>query len=156
MFLTLLLVTFLIAAATSALVAALFSRPVRKILDRLVSEELGSTWKRYILFAICVVGISGGVRVWDLEKYITPRTREDVAIVLNSDRWVLEVYKTVIGTLQSVAWMLLVFFLFALLAYVVVRGFELRRTKGSPEQGKAPLDDEFVQRTADIPKATWR
>ena len=39
----------------------------------------------------------------------------------------LEVYKTVIGALQSVAWMLLIFFLFALVAYVVVRGFELRR-----------------------------
>jgi hypothetical protein len=31
------------------------------------------------------------------------------------------------GTLQSVAWMLLVFFLFALIAYVVVRGLEARR-----------------------------
>jgi hypothetical protein len=129
MFLTLLLVTFLIAIATSALVASLFSRPIKKILDRLVSEDLGATWRRYLLFAIYVVGISGGVRVWDLERYITPRTKEDVPIVLNSDRWILEVYKTVIGTLQSAAWMLLVFFLFALVAYVVVRGFELKHTK---------------------------
>jgi hypothetical protein len=129
MFLILLLVTFLIAIATSALVASLFSRPIKKILDRLVSEELGATWRRYLLFAIYVVGISGGVRVWDLERYITPRTKEDVPIVLNSDRWILEVYKTVIGTLQSAAWMLLVFFLFALVAYVVVRGFELKHTK---------------------------
>jgi len=134
MFLTLLLVTFLIALITSALVASLFNRPVRKILDRLVSEELGSTWRRYILFAIYVVGISGGVRVWELERYITPRSKEEAPILLTSDRWVLEVYKTVVGTLQSVAWMLLVFFLFALLAYVVVRGFELRRTKGEVEQ----------------------
>lgn len=137
MFLTLLLVTFLIALATSTLVAALFNRPVQKILDRLVSEELGATWKRYILFAIYVVGISGGVRVWELERYITPRTRDEAPIILNSDRWVLEVYKTVVGTLQSVAWMLLVFFLFALLAYVVVRGFELRRTKEASEQNQS-------------------
>jgi hypothetical protein len=133
MFLTLLLVTLLVALAVSALVAALFNRPVKKILDRLVSEELGATWKRYILFAIYVVGISGGVRVWELEKYITPRAKDDAPILLTSDRWVLEVYKTVVGTLQSVAWMLLVFFLFALLAYVVVRGFELRRAKGGVE-----------------------
>lgn len=39
----------------------------------------------------------------------------------------LEVYRTVIGTLQSLAWMLLVFFGFALIAYVVVRGLQLRR-----------------------------
>lgn len=136
MFLTLLLITFLIAAATSTLVAALFSRPVKKILDHLVSEELGATWRRYILFAVYVVGISGGVRVWDLEKYITPRAKEEVPIALNYDRWILEIYKTVVGTLQSVAWMLLVFFLFALLAYVVVRGFELRRSKNGPEENR--------------------
>ncbi|MED5415647.1 MAG: hypothetical protein VYC64_11885 [Candidatus Latescibacterota bacterium] len=38
----------------------------------------------------------------------------------------LEVYRTLIGTLQSVAWMLLVFFVFALIAYVIVRVSERR------------------------------
>lgn len=136
MFLTLMLVTFLIAGATATVVALLFSQPVKKILDRLVSEELSATWKRYILFAVYIVGISGGVRVWDLEKYITPRANDGSLIALTFDRWVLEVYKTVIGTLQSVAWMLLIFFLFALLAYVVVRGFELKRIKSSSEQNQ--------------------
>jgi len=136
MFLTLILVTFLIATLTATLVALLFNQPLKRILDRLVSEELGVTWKRYILFAVYVVGISGGVRVWDLEKYITPKTKDDLPLALNFDRWVLEVYKTVIGTLQSVAWMLLIFFLFALLAYVVVRGFEFRRAKENSEQAQ--------------------
>lgn len=137
MFLTLLVITFVIAVATSALVARLFSGPVKKILDRLVSEELGATWKRYLMFAIYVVGVSGGVRIWELEKYIVARGKEDAAIVLTSDRWVLEIYKAFIGTLQSIAWMLLVFFLFALLAYVVVRGFELRRTTTMTQQDGA-------------------
>ena len=34
---------------------------------------------------------------------------------------------TIIGTLQSVAWMLLVFFLFALIAFVIVKGLESRK-----------------------------
>ncbi len=135
MFLTLLIVTFLIAAATSTLVALLFNQPVKKILDRLVSEDLSPTWKRYILFAIYVVGISGGVRVWDLEKYITPR-KDEALLILNLDRWILEVYKTVIGTLQSVAWMLLVLFVFALLAYVIVRGFEVKRSVKALEESQ--------------------
>lgn len=126
MFITLLLVTFIIAAATSTVIAWLFSQPVKKILSRLVSDELAPTWQRYLLFAIYVVGISGGVRVWDLERYINP-DKEGQILALNSDRWIIEVYKTVIGTLQSVAWMLLIFFLFALLAYVIVRGQELKR-----------------------------
>jgi hypothetical protein len=126
MFVTLLVVTFLLAAATATGVALLFSRPVNKILGRLVSEQLAPIWRRYILFAIYVVGISGGVRVWDVERYITP-DKEGKLLALNSDRWVIEIYKTIIGTLQSVAWMLLIFFLFALVAYVVLRGFELRQ-----------------------------
>jgi hypothetical protein len=76
-----------------------------------------------------VVGISGGVRIWELEKYITPRGKDDPPIILNGDRWVLEVYRTVIETLQSVAWMLLVFFVVALVAFVIVRVFELRAGK---------------------------
>jgi hypothetical protein len=132
MFLHLLLVSSLIAAATSTGVALLFARPIRKILARLVSETLAPIWQRYILFAIYIVGISGGVRLWDLERYITP-DKEGTLLVLNSDRWLLEVYKTVMGALQSVAWMLLIFFLFALIAYVVVRGFEMRRP---PDEGE--------------------
>jgi hypothetical protein len=132
-FLHLLLVTFLIAAATSTGVALLFARPIHKILARLVSETLAPIWQRYILFAIYIVGISGGVRLWDLERYITP-DKEGTLLVLNSDRWLLEVYKTVMGALQSVAWMLLIFFLFALIAYVVVRGFEMRRPPDDREK----------------------
>ena len=42
-------------------------------------------------------------------------------------RWTLEVYRTVIETLQGIAWMLLVVFVVALVAYVLARGFELNR-----------------------------
>jgi hypothetical protein len=129
MFLTLLFVTFAIALLCSAAVARLFDKPIGAILSRIVAGELSSAWHRYIKFALYVVGISGGVRIWDLEKYITPHMKDVAVPVLNSDRWVLEVYRTVIETLQSVAWMLLVVFLVALIAYVVVRGFELRRRK---------------------------
>jgi hypothetical protein len=132
MFITLLIVTFAIALATSMLVVRLFRFPIRSILDRVVSPELSGAWHRYLDFAVIVVGVSGGVRIWELEKYITARTREMEPVVLNADRWVLEVYRTLIGTMQSAAWLLLVFFVFALIAYVIVRGFELRRGGGPP------------------------
>ena len=126
MFVTLLLVTLLIALTTSLAVVRLFSRVIQKILDRVVSAELSGAWQRYLSFAVVVVGVSGGVRIWELEKYITARPDEAEPIVLNADRWILEVYRTLIGTLQSAAWLLLIFFVFALLAYVITRGFELR------------------------------
>ncbi|KAB2923010.1 MAG: hypothetical protein F9K22_10305 [Bacteroidetes bacterium] len=129
MFTTLLMVTFAIAVVMATLVVLLFRKPVFKILSRLVTEELAPTWQRYILFATYVVGISGGVPLWDIEKYVTP-DREGVLLQLTPDRWIIEIYKSVIGSLQSIAWMLLIFFLFALIAYVVVRGFEAKRGGG--------------------------
>lgn len=128
MFIVLLLVTFAIALAVSYLVVRLFHGSIKGILDKIVGEDVGGAWWRYLTFAIYVVGVSGGVRVWDLEKYITPRPEDAVAIILNAERWTLEVYRTVIGTLQSVAWMLLVFFVFALVAYVIMRGLEARHS----------------------------
>jgi hypothetical protein len=127
MFITLLIVNFLIAFAVCFIVASLFRKPVDKILQRLVAEEIYMAWSKYILFALYVVGISGGVRIWDLEKYITPKTESGVILELTNERWVLELYRTIIGTLQSVAWMLLLFFVFALIAYVIVKGLEMRK-----------------------------
>jgi hypothetical protein len=126
-FLSLLLITFLIALLVSFLVARLFERPIRQILGRLIPEDISGAWVRYLTFAIYVVGISGGIRIWSLEQYILPRGKDDPALVLTSERLTFEVFRTVIGTLQSLAWLLLVFFGFALIAYVVVRGLELRR-----------------------------
>ena len=127
MFASLLAVTFLVALLTSLLVVAIFVRPIATLLARIVSDQLAPIWKRYILFAIVVVGVAGGVRVWDLERYITP-DKDGKLLVLTADRWMVEIYKTIIGSLQSSVWLLMIFFVFALLAYVVVRGFESRHS----------------------------
>jgi hypothetical protein len=131
MFITLLGVTLVIAVLTSLGVALLFRGAIGSILTRIVSPELSAAWHRYLDFAIVVVGTSGGVRVWELERYITAHVRDVEPILLTTERWVLEVYRTLIGTLQSCAWLLLVFFVTALIAYVIVRGFELRNGRRS-------------------------
>lgn len=133
MFRILLVVTFAIAALVCFVVARLFDKSLRQILDRLVASELAGAWHRYLIFALWVVGISGGVRVWSLEQYILPRGPNNPALELTPDRWTLEVYRTVIGTLQSLAWMLLLVFIFLLIAYVIARGQQLRAgaTSGS-------------------------
>lgn len=129
MFITLLIANFLISLLTCYVVVRIFRTPISSILQRLVAEDIYAAWSKYLTFAIYVVGISGGVRVWDLEKYITPKGEGGEVLQLTSERWVLEVYRTVIGTLQSAAWMLLLFFLFALIAYVIVKGLEARKQK---------------------------
>jgi hypothetical protein len=130
MLFALLLATFIISFIVSFLVVQFFNKPVGAILGRIIAGELSSAWQKYLTFAIYVVGISGGVRIWELERYITPQTEGGQTVVLNAERWTLEIYRTIIGTLQSIAWMLLVFFVFSLIAFVIVRAFELKHGNG--------------------------
>ncbi|MDD2604472.1 MAG: hypothetical protein PHF66_06645 [Desulfobacteraceae bacterium] len=129
MFIVLLGVTLLVSMAVSIVVVRSFSKPLDSILRRIIADEISSAWLRYLKFAIIVVGVSAGVRIHELEKDITPwrGDQEQRIVQLTNDRWVLELYRTVIETLQGIAWMLLVFFCIALIAYVIVRISELRR-----------------------------
>ena len=131
MFIMLLLVTFFLAFAVSFIVAKLFANPLESILNRIIDDPISIAWVRYMKFAILVVGVSAGVRIHELEKYITPPQYNDKLkiVPLNMERWILEVYRTIIESLQGIAWMLLVFFVAALIAYVVVRLGELKRHK---------------------------
>lgn len=131
MVITLLVVTFLISFLVALITARVFSKPLESIMRRLIPEDISMAWVRYLQFAIYVVGISNGVRIWELEKYITPQMMGDKTqqiIALNSDRWALEVYRTIVGTLGGIAWMLLVFFVVALIAYVIIRIFESKKS----------------------------
>lgn len=137
MFLTMLLVTLILAGLISALVAYLFTGPLSQILRRIASTDISDAWVRYMQFAILVVGVSGGVRIYNLERYVTPPSwQKDAKILeLTGERWVLELYGTAIGALQAIAWLLLVFFAVALVAYVVVRLGEMKWGARRPEPG---------------------
>lgn len=134
MFIALFIVVFVIAVVVSAIVAQLFHKSIIQLLSHVVLEDMTRAWARYLTFAIYIVGISGGVRVWELERYISRRTQTDEILQLTKARWVLEVYLTIIGTLQSIVWLLLVFFVFALIAYVIVRAMESRKSKSVERQ----------------------
>ncbi|MCW3481746.1 hypothetical protein OL229_19630 [Neisseriaceae bacterium JH1-16] len=125
MFYALLGATLAVALLTSIAVARFFDGAVNKILGRIIGSDLADAWRKYLSFAIVVVGVQGGVRLWELEKYVTA-TRESAALELNGMRWTLEIYRTFIDTLQSIAWVLLLFFLAAMIAYVIVRAIELK------------------------------
>ena len=129
MFITLLVVTFLISLVVCFTMSRIFANPISKILNRIINDEISTAWVKYLHFAMYVVGISSGVRIHQLERYITAYRKDTEIIVLTMERWVIEVYRTIIGTLSGVAWMLLVFFIFALIAYVLVRMHEFRSGK---------------------------
>ena len=128
MFITLLLVTFIIATVVALIVATWFANPIRRILGQIVDQEISYAWTMYVRFAVLVVGISSGVRIFQLERYINPAFGPEGTEILQltRDRWVLEIYRTIIGTMQGIAWVLLIFFVVALLALVIVRFGESR------------------------------
>ena len=129
MVITLLVTTFVVAFAVATLVVFLFTKPIDSILRQVLPPELCPAWAKYLRFAIYVVGIGGGVRVWDLEKYLTAQEPYNAIVELTRERWLLELYQTIIGTLQSITIMLLAFFVFALIAVVIVRIFDRRPPK---------------------------
>ena len=134
LFMTLLGVTFVIALAVSFAAVRVFRKPIDSILDRIMSDEISKAWSKFIRFAIYITGISWGVDLWKLERYITAPEYGNAKIVdLTASRWVFEVYRTVIETLQGIAWLLTVFFVFALIAFVIVRIFEFLQRSREPK-----------------------
>ncbi|MCX7596133.1 MAG: hypothetical protein N2235_20725 [Fischerella sp.] len=130
MFISLLIITFIISFVVAAIIVRMFAKPIDRILRRIIADEISQAWLQYLKFAIYVVGISSGVRIWELERYITPPQVQGAQVIkLTTERWVLEIYRTIIESLQGIAWLLLVFFIFALIAFVIVRVFEMRRPK---------------------------
>ena len=83
MFFSLLLVTFVLAAVVSLCVVKVFNKPISTIFRRIIQDEISSAWNRYVKFATYVVGISGGVRVHQLERYISAPTKDDQVLKLN-------------------------------------------------------------------------
>jgi hypothetical protein len=143
MFLLLLFATFAVAFGVSFAVMWLFTKPIDSVLQRIIADEISAAWSKYMKFAILVVGVSTGVPVHDLERYISATLggREvQSAASLGFDRWIFELYRAGIETLQGIAWMLLVFFVFALIAYVMVRIGEMRGEAKTVNEPSAPQE----------------
>ncbi|MFC3067910.1 hypothetical protein [Phenylobacterium soli] len=91
MFPVLLAATFLASLLVCAMTVVLFLPPIRRILEGRLSPQATMLWTRSLLFAVCVVGVAVGARIWDLQRYLS-------APEITTDQLSLEVYKTVIAT----------------------------------------------------------
>lgn len=120
-FLILLIVTLAIAVIVSSLVIFAFRKPVDSIFARIIGEDISSAWRKFLMFALFVVGVASGVSIWKLERFIEPETAEHARPLLTAEFWGLEIYRTIIGSLGGLAWALLVFFVVALIAFAIVR-----------------------------------
>jgi hypothetical protein len=125
MFYVLLLVTLGVSLLTSGIVVWFFRRPIRQILDRIIGESVAEAWQKFLTFSLFVVGVSAGVQVWKLEQYLQPQNMgpdgKPRVLSLDGAAIALEVYRTILQVLQGMAWALLVFFVVALIAFVLVK-----------------------------------
>ncbi|SCK14847.1 hypothetical protein [Vogesella sp. LIG4] len=138
MFYALLIVTLSVALVTSLLVARFFNDAITKILSRIIGPELTDAWRKYMTFAIVVVGVSGGVNMWEIQKYL--QNGREQTMELNGPRWVIEIYRTAIDTLSQISWVMLLFFLCAMVAYVIMRVAESSRANRQQREGSQDED----------------
>ncbi len=123
---TILLVTFLlIATLTTHLVIRFISPPLRSIFERLAGKESGMHWSKFAVFTLYVGGISRGVDARHLERYIQKTPSRDI-IPLSIDSCVFEAYQTVVRSLLGITWTATAIFTIALIAFIIVRAFELK------------------------------
>ena len=119
-FLLLLVVTLAIAAGVSGLVIAFFRNPIDKIFRRVIGEDIAEAWRKFLLFALFVVGIASGVNLYKLEQFVNP-VGNSAPPALTAEFWGLEIYRTIISALGGLAWALLVFFVVALIAFAITK-----------------------------------
>jgi hypothetical protein len=150
-FVLLLLVNLGIALAATLLVILAFRGPIAGILSRIVEDQVAAAWRRYLVFALFVVGVSSGVSPWNLERYskagATPMGGEPPTFLpLDPDLWALELYRTAMSSLRGLTWALFLFFAIGLVLSALLRMSEARsgrpgigRSASDPARGRAPL-----------------
>ena len=132
MFIALFGASFVLALALSATIAWLSREAIDAILRRFVVDAVVRRgFEKYIRFAIVVVGISSGTRVKPLQEYLGAADWNKAALraALTQEFWTLELYRTVMGTLEGVAGLLLLCIFLALIAPAVLRMLKVEPPK---------------------------
>ncbi|HOD55527.1 MAG TPA: hypothetical protein PKJ08_13445 [Candidatus Cloacimonadota bacterium] len=125
----LLISTFSVGFIVALIVTLFFKKPIAKILKRLIDDDIYESWVKYMIFAIYVVSISSGVNLWKIERYIYPLDKDNPVYEITSSALGFEVYRSAINSLTSLAWLLLVFYIIALITFVIKKLFENRKSE---------------------------
>lgn len=124
MLFVLLISTFFSALVVAILVSIFFKKPLAAILKKLIEDDIYESWLKYMIFAIYVVSISSGVNLWKIERYLYPSSSGEVVYEITGSSIAFEMYRSVINSLTSLAWLLLTFYIVALIIFVIKRIFD--------------------------------
>lgn len=131
--------SFAAAVVLAASVVFFFSRPIDEALVRVVPPEMNSAWRQYVKFAVFVVTFGGGMRVSELSSFVAARGTGSPP--LTGGQGLMEVLKSVSGSLSAAAIGLLAFFVAALSIDASRRLYQSRRA-ARPEPLAPPAEAE--------------
>ena len=133
------LVSLSLALAISMTLAWATRDVMENILDRFLANRISAAICKYLRFAIVVAGISDGTRAAALRDYVNASAlnREAIAAQLTPEFWALELYRTALGTLEGILWLMLIFSLSVTIAIILIRRADLQDLLPHQEQ-KAP------------------
>ena len=140
MILGLFVASFVLAVSLSVFIAWISREAIDAVLRHFIANSIvRAGFEKYLRFAIVVAGISGGTRVRALQEYVSASNWNKAAMeaALNQETWVLELYRTITGSLEAIAGLLLGCLFLALIAPVVLRMF-----KASPEGRPKSTDQQ--------------
>lgn len=121
MFITLLFVSLILAAAISFAVVYSFRRPLRGILERIVGSDVADHWYRFTSFVFYIVGVAYGVDMNRIERYIQKSHKDEITPSLDTEAWIFELYQVIERTLGGLARAMVTVLILGLIAVVVLR-----------------------------------
>lgn len=117
-----LLTVFVAAFAVAAFAVLAFSGPIDAALSRLIPPEMKDGWSRAAKFALFTATLIGGLRLQDLQALAS--RGQTAGVRPEAGQGLIEVYRTIAGSLEAAAWALGAFFIGALCVHAAIRVYE--------------------------------
>jgi hypothetical protein len=136
MFVVLFLASVLVSLAVSYFIAKASHYPIENALRHFFAPQLSAAFAKYLQLAFILVGVCAGARVRALQDYISAPDYNKPAILdqLTQEFWVMELYRTVIGALEGILWLIFLFALGVAVAVLIMR-------KSRPSAGELQSSD---------------
>lgn len=116
--------SFAASIAIAACVLYFFSGSIDEALRRVLPAEMTQAWSRYVKFALFVVTFTGGMRLNELARFLAARL--PAGPPLAAAQSLLEVFKSIAGSLMAASAMLLVIFAATLAIHAARRLYQTR------------------------------
>jgi len=94
----------------------IFRGTIKSLIQKIIELDIYEEWLKYITFVMYIIGVSSTFKINELVKYSDSYFQQNIFQV---EKLVLNLVGTTINVLQSLAWILFLFYI-ALLVIIVI------------------------------------